>query len=138
MNISYGFTSFCKHVTFTCTIIYQLYTLLLWTYKSLHLCSCNSYLYLCSSQEPLKTAPKPAAPAGSGKQSRNLKLAGHVGFDILPDQLVNKSVGQGFCFNVLCAGQLWIDFLANVECTVWSIRILSKTVWFYIWMYWTA
>ena len=36
---------------------------------------------------------------------RNLTLSGHVGFDSLPDQLVNKSVSQGFCFNILCVGQ---------------------------------
>lgn len=35
---------------------------------------------------------------------RNLTLSGHVGFDSLPDQLVNKSVCQGFCFNILCVG----------------------------------
>ncbi|CAI5784791.1 septin-11 isoform X2 [Podarcis lilfordi] len=33
---------------------------------------------------------------------RNLSLSGHVGFDSLPDQLVNKSTSQGFCFNILC------------------------------------
>lgn len=32
-------------------------------------------------------------------------LARHVGFDSLPDQLVNKSVSQGFCFNILCVGE---------------------------------
>lgn len=36
---------------------------------------------------------------------RNLKLAGHVGFDSLPDQLVNKSVQQGFVFNIMCIGE---------------------------------
>lgn len=33
------------------------------------------------------------------------KLAGHVGFDSLPDQLVNKSVQQGFVFNIMCIGE---------------------------------
>ena len=47
---------------------------------------------------------KPKAPIGN-QQLRNLKLGGHVGFDSLPDQLVNKSVGQGFCFNILCIGE---------------------------------
>lgn len=28
-----------------------------------------------------------------------------MGFDSLPDQLVNKSVSQGFCFNILCMGE---------------------------------
>ncbi|KAJ8676615.1 hypothetical protein QAD02_012402 [Eretmocerus hayati] len=36
---------------------------------------------------------------------RNLKLSGHVGFDSLPDQLVNKSVQNGFLFNILCIGE---------------------------------
>lgn len=29
-----------------------------------------------------------------------------MGFDSLPDQLVSKSVSQGFCFNILCVGTL--------------------------------
>lgn len=37
---------------------------------------------------------------------RSQSLAGHVGFDSLPDQLVNKSICQGFCFNILCIGNL--------------------------------
>lgn len=36
---------------------------------------------------------------------RNLKLTGHVGFDSLPDQLVNKSVQNGFVFNILCISE---------------------------------
>uniref|UniRef100_A0A8C0VKZ0 Septin 11 n=1 Tax=Cyanistes caeruleus TaxID=156563 RepID=A0A8C0VKZ0_CYACU len=39
---------------------------------------------------------------------RNLSLSGHVGFDSLPDQLVNKSTSQGFCFNILCVGETGI------------------------------
>uniref|UniRef100_A0A0B7AQ67 Septin n=2 Tax=Arion vulgaris TaxID=1028688 RepID=A0A0B7AQ67_9EUPU len=39
---------------------------------------------------------------------RALSLTGHVGFDSLPDQLVNKSVTQGFCFNILCVGETGI------------------------------
>uniref|UniRef100_A0A8D0B7T2 Septin n=1 Tax=Salvator merianae TaxID=96440 RepID=A0A8D0B7T2_SALMN len=39
---------------------------------------------------------------------RSLSLSGHVGFDSLPDQLVNKSVDQGFCFNILCVGETGI------------------------------
>lgn len=38
------------------------------------------------------------------EEKRNLELGGHVGFDSLPDQLVSKSVAQGFCFNILCVG----------------------------------
>ena len=39
-----------------------------------------------------------------GSDSRDLRLSGHVGFDSLPDQLVNKCVNKGFEFNVLCIG----------------------------------
>ncbi|XP_064610163.1 septin-11-like [Liolophura sinensis] len=41
----------------------------------------------------------------SDHNTRNLSQNGHVGFDSLPDQLVNKSVSQGFCFNILCLGE---------------------------------
>ena len=37
-------------------------------------------------------------------------LTGHVGFDSLPDQLVNKSVNKGFAFNILCIGELICHF----------------------------
>ncbi|KAG9492450.1 septin-10 isoform X2 [Eleutherodactylus coqui] len=46
-----------------------------------------------------------------GRKSENarpLPLSGHVGFDSLPDQLVNRSVHQGFCFNILCIGETGI------------------------------
>lgn len=37
---------------------------------------------------------------------RQLKLSGHVGFDSLPDQLVSKSVQNGFIFNIMCIGKI--------------------------------
>jgi len=40
--------------------------------------------------------------------NRVLNLSGHVGFDSLPDQLVNKATSQGFCFNILCIGETGI------------------------------
>uniref|UniRef100_A0A673LP97 Septin n=1 Tax=Sinocyclocheilus rhinocerous TaxID=307959 RepID=A0A673LP97_9TELE len=40
-----------------------------------------------------------------GKGARGVPLSGHVGFDSMPDQLVNKSVNHGFCFNILCVGE---------------------------------
>ena len=43
-------------------------------------------------------------------KERKLNLGGHVGFDSLPDQLVNKSIGVGFCFNILCIGKFTILF----------------------------
>lgn len=39
---------------------------------------------------------------------RVLELNGHVGFDSLPDQLVNKSIQSGFIFNVMCIGETGI------------------------------
>lgn len=42
---------------------------------------------------------------GQNEEKRSLSLGGHVGFDSLPDQLVSKSVTQGFCFNILCVGE---------------------------------
>lgn len=36
---------------------------------------------------------------------RTLKLSGHVGFDSLPDQLVSKSIQNGFIFNIMCIGE---------------------------------
>ena len=52
---------------------------------------------------------------------RNLNLSGHVGFDSLPDQLVNKSVAQGFCFNILCIGKNdSFEFVSiNMSVKVW-------------------
>uniref|UniRef100_A0A2K6FVW9 Septin 8 n=1 Tax=Propithecus coquereli TaxID=379532 RepID=A0A2K6FVW9_PROCO len=41
-------------------------------------------------------------------EPRSLSLGGHVGFDSLPDQLVSKSVTQGFSFNILCVGETGI------------------------------
>merc|ERR1719347_1924291 len=55
---------------------------------------------------------KSSAPANGGGSGgggvgkmRNLSLGGHVGFDSLPDQLVNQSVTAGFTFNVMCIGE---------------------------------
>ncbi|KAM6924038.1 septin-8-A-like isoform 2-T2 [Xenentodon cancila] len=46
--------------------------------------------------------------AASEVEKRSVELSGHVGFDSLPDQLVSKSVAQGFCFNILCVGETGI------------------------------
>ncbi|XP_011439178.1 septin-11-like isoform X1 [Crassostrea angulata] len=56
--------------------------------------------------ELLKTGQPSKPPHSMGV--RNMTLNGHVGFDSLPDQLVNKSVAQGFCFNILCLGETGI------------------------------
>uniref|UniRef100_A0A1A7YYU0 Septin n=1 Tax=Iconisemion striatum TaxID=60296 RepID=A0A1A7YYU0_9TELE len=42
------------------------------------------------------------------EEQRSLELSGHVGFNSLPCQLVNKLVARGFCFNILCVGETGI------------------------------
>merc|ERR1711981_742742 len=42
---------------------------------------------------------------GNNPKLRTLQLGGHVGFDSLPDQLVNQSVAAGFTFNIMCIGE---------------------------------
>ncbi|KAJ8683729.1 hypothetical protein QAD02_019521 [Eretmocerus hayati] len=42
------------------------------------------------------------------KPARCVRLSAHVGFDSLPDQLVNKSIQNGFVFNILCIGETGI------------------------------
>uniref|UniRef100_A0A8C1QBA5 Septin n=1 Tax=Cyprinus carpio TaxID=7962 RepID=A0A8C1QBA5_CYPCA len=49
-----------------------------------------------------------AVVISQSEEMRTLSLSGHVGFDSLPDQLVSKSVCQGFSFNILCVGETGI------------------------------
>jgi len=62
-----------------------------------------------SEKAPPAPAPAPTQPKAevvkNAANLRELSLSGHVGFDSLPDQLVNKSVSQGFAFNILCVGE---------------------------------
>lgn len=55
---------------------------------------------------------------------RTLKLSGHVGFDNLPDQLVNKSVQNGFIFNILCIGK-WLSE-SNID-RFW-LKLVSRSL----------
>lgn len=48
---------------------------------------------------------------------RSLKLSGHVGFDSLPNQLVSKSVQNGFVFNIMCIGKEAYIFL-YIQCKI--------------------
>merc|ERR1711976_964395 len=41
----------------------------------------------------------------NGNGIRHLTLGGHVGFNSLPDQLVNQAVASGFTFNIMCIGE---------------------------------
>ncbi|XP_055652978.1 septin-11 isoform X1 [Falco peregrinus] len=83
-------------------------------------CSAASFLRGPVEQRVSRLSAVPHPPhrcgaAGAGAKGpfqsddlRNLSLSGHVGFDSLPDQLVNKSTSQGFCFNILCVGETGI------------------------------
>ncbi|NXA06809.1 SEP10 protein, partial [Sapayoa aenigma] len=46
---------------------------------------------------------------------RTLSLSAHIGFDSLPDQLIKKSIKQGFCFNILCIGETGIGKSALIN-----------------------
>ncbi|BHF63215.1 Septin-6 [Sparganum proliferum] len=50
-----------------------------------------------------------------GPECRTLKLNGRVGFDCLPDQLVEKSINQGFAFNILCVGETGLGKSTLIE-----------------------
>lgn len=79
------------------------------------MCNHNCYVlvHIKESRSPARVLPPSHAKLMYGPLSilqaenkmRNLKLAGHVGFDTLPDQLVSKSVQCGFNFNILCVGE---------------------------------
>ncbi|XP_053559388.1 septin-11 isoform X3 [Bombina bombina] len=58
---------------------------------------------------------------------RTLSLSGHVGFDSLPDQLVNKSTSQGFCFNILCVGETGIGKSTLMD-TIFNTKFESEPV----------
>uniref|UniRef100_A0A2K6L1K0 Septin n=1 Tax=Rhinopithecus bieti TaxID=61621 RepID=A0A2K6L1K0_RHIBE len=51
-------------------------------------------------------------PADGDTQKENnircLTTIGHFGFECLPNQLVNRSIRQGFTFNILCVGETGI------------------------------
>ena len=47
----------------------------------------------------------PGNAGSNNPKLRTLQLGGHVGFDSLPDQLVNQSVAAGFTFNIMCIGK---------------------------------
>uniref|UniRef100_A0A8D9EX55 Septin-2 n=1 Tax=Cacopsylla melanoneura TaxID=428564 RepID=A0A8D9EX55_9HEMI len=58
-----------------------------------------------ASSDKENAPPEPENGTKISDALRTLKLSGHVGFDSLPDQLVNKSVLSGFIFNILCIGE---------------------------------
>ena len=51
----------------------------------------------------------------NGNGIRHLTLGGHVGFDSLPDQLVNQAVTGGFTFNIMCVGETGLGKLTLMD-----------------------
>uniref|UniRef100_A0A8C3W3K8 Septin n=1 Tax=Catagonus wagneri TaxID=51154 RepID=A0A8C3W3K8_9CETA len=56
---------------------------------------------------------------------RGLTMLGHFGFDCLPHQLVNKSVQQGFFFNILCVGETGIGKSTLID-TLFNTNLKDK------------
>ncbi|XP_033282132.1 septin-14 isoform X2 [Orcinus orca] len=56
---------------------------------------------------------------------RCLTTLGHFGFDCLPQQLVNKSVQQGFFFNILCVGETGIGKSTLID-TLFNTNLKDK------------
>ncbi|XP_049645195.1 septin-14 [Suncus etruscus] len=52
-------------------------------------------------------------------------MFGHFGFECLPHQLVNKSIQQGFSFNVLCVGETGIGKTTLID-TLFNINLKEK------------
>ena len=65
---------------------------------------------------------------------REATPSGHVGFDSLPDQVVNKATGAGFCFNILCVGETGIG-KRFVPSEVWIsiLRLIFEEFYKYRW-----
>jgi len=61
------------------------------------------------------------------QQVRYLKSKDHVGFDSLPDQLVNKAISQGFSFNLLCIGETGIGKSTLME-TLFNAKFNTDNV----------
>lgn len=59
---------------------------------------------------------------------RNLKLSGHVGFDSLPDQLVNKSVQNGFVFNILCIGMIYFYIYKGTKIYLFVLILINYII----------
>ncbi|KAI0985664.1 hypothetical protein GJ496_000060 [Pomphorhynchus laevis] len=60
----------------------------------------------------------------TGKEATH-KLDGVVGFDALPEQVVNRAVQSGFCFNILCVGEPGIGKTTLLE-SLFAIKLLDR------------
>ena len=65
----------------------------------------NTASILTSSTHNLGSFTSSSSSSSLSTSSRTLKLKGYVGFDKLAAQHVNKTVKDGFAFNVMCIGE---------------------------------
>nr|XP_023511335.1 septin-14 isoform X2 [Equus caballus] len=56
---------------------------------------------------------------------RSLTMLDHFGFECLPHQLVNKSIQQGFSFNILCVGETGIGKSTLID-TLFNTNLKDK------------
>lgn len=81
------------------------FVVLLFVSSDIHCYKTNMMKYYCNASNLYQyTLCSACFQTLQNEEKRNLELGGHVGFDSLPDQLVSKSVAQGFSFNILCVG----------------------------------
>eukprot|EP00071_Canis_lupus_P027422 XP_022260979.1 septin-14 isoform X3 [Canis lupus familiaris] len=60
-----------------------------------------------------------------GDSVRCLTMLGHFGFECLPHQLVNRSIQQGFSFNILCVGETGIGKSTLID-TLFNTNLKDK------------
>uniref|UniRef100_M3YXS2 Septin 14 n=1 Tax=Mustela putorius furo TaxID=9669 RepID=M3YXS2_MUSPF len=60
-----------------------------------------------------------------GDTVRCLTMLGHFGFECLPHQLVNRSIQQGFSFNILCVGETGIGKSTLID-TLFNTNLKDK------------
>ena len=66
-------------------------------------------------KKPHVAPPGPPSLNAKPQTPRQIQLAGHVGFDSLPDQLVRKTQEHGFVFNLMCVGETGIGKSTLIE-----------------------
>ncbi|XP_020942025.1 septin-14 isoform X2 [Sus scrofa] len=94
----------------------------------------SRFLFLCfqllqsdMAEKPMRMSTQIPDDEDTEKEDniRCLTMLGHFGFDCLPHQLVNKSVQQGFFFNILCVGETGIGKSTLID-TLFNTNLKDK------------
>ncbi|OWK11123.1 SEPT14 [Cervus elaphus hippelaphus] len=83
-------------------------------------CESSQSLFILSSNNVPETMPNQKEDT-----IRCLNMLGHFGFDCLAHQLVDKSVQQGFFFNILCVGETGIGKSTLID-TLFNTNLKDK------------